>query len=134
MFCCWFVCMTNLNSDCLRLCADVSLLVIWIFSKLFHTHPPKHPSDLIFFAACGECHDYTTSFFFFPTRLHLADSQPSYPPFKCVNQEPHEASFAPFTPSSGGDQCSLSADASTPISMCTAPCYSQCTGQAQLHQ
>ncbi|KAK5854073.1 hypothetical protein PBY51_015173 [Eleginops maclovinus] len=30
----------------------------------------------------------------------VTDSHPSYPPSMCVKREPHEASFAPFTPSS----------------------------------
>lgn len=76
-------------------------------------------------------------FLFFP---HLADSHPSYPPSMCVKREPHEASFAPFTPSSVGDsaladilpsQCSLSVDASTPSYPVHAhgPCYSQFASQ-----
>ncbi|XP_074502045.1 paired box protein Pax-2a isoform X6 [Sebastes fasciatus] len=53
----------------------------------------------------------------------VTDSHPSYPPSMCVKREPHEASFAPSTPSSVGDsalsdilphQSSLSVDASTP--------------------
>ncbi|CAB1439769.1 unnamed protein product [Pleuronectes platessa] len=60
------------------------------------------------------------------------DSHPSYPPSMCVKREPHEASFAPFTPSSVGysaladifpHQSSLSVDASTP-SYPHGPCYS----------
>lgn len=72
--------------------------------------------------------------------LHLADSHPSYPPSMCVKREPHEASFAPFTPSSVGDsaladilphQSSLSVDASTPSYPAHAhgPCYSQYASQ-----
>ncbi|XP_053730691.1 paired box protein Pax-2a isoform X1 [Synchiropus splendidus] len=69
-----------------------------------------------------------------------ADSHSSYPPSMCVKREPHEASFAPFTPSSVGDsaladilsqQSSLSVDASTPSYPAHAqgPCYSQYTSQ-----
>lgn len=58
----------------------------------------------------------------------------------CVKREPHEASFAPFTPSSVGDsaladilphQSSLSVDASTPSYPAHAhgPCYSQYASQ-----
>lgn len=75
--------------------------------------------------------------FFFP---HLPDSHPSYPPSMCVKREPHEASFAPFTPSSVGDsaladilphQSSLSVDASTPSYLAHAhsSCYSQYASQ-----
>lgn len=58
----------------------------------------------------------------------------------CVKREPHEASFAPFTPSSVGDsaladilphQSGLSVDASTPSYPAHAhgPCYSQYASQ-----
>lgn len=77
---------------------------------------------------------------FFFSFFHLADSHPSYPPSMCVKREPHEASFAPFTPSSVGDsaiadilphQSSLSVDASTPSYPVHArgPCYSQYASQ-----
>ncbi|XP_047459750.1 paired box protein Pax-2a isoform X1 [Mugil cephalus] len=70
----------------------------------------------------------------------VTDSHPSYPPSMCVKREPHEASFAPFTPSSVGDsaladilpqQPSLSVDASTPSYLAHAhgPCYSQYASQ-----
>uniref|UniRef100_A0A8C6NNS4 Paired box 2a n=1 Tax=Nothobranchius furzeri TaxID=105023 RepID=A0A8C6NNS4_NOTFU len=76
-------------------------------------------------------------FSFFP---HLPDSHPSYPPSMCAKREPHEASFAPFTPSSVGDsaladilphQSSLSVDASTPSHLphVHGPCYSQYASQ-----
>lgn len=78
--------------------------------------------------------------FFFFSFFHLADSHPSYPPSMCVKREPHEASFAPFTPSSVGDsaiadilphQSSLSVDASTPSYPAHArgPCYSHYASQ-----
>lgn len=88
-----------------------------------------------------ELHVYiTSSFFLFLFFFHLADSHPSYPPSTCVKREPHEASFAPFTPSSVGDsaladilphQFSLSVDASTPSYPAHAhgPCYSQYASQ-----
>ncbi|PWA25751.1 hypothetical protein CCH79_00001694, partial [Gambusia affinis] len=70
----------------------------------------------------------------------VTDSHPSCPPSMCVKREPHEASFAPFTPSSVGDsaladilphQSSLSVDASTPSYLPHAhgPCYSQYASQ-----
>ncbi|XP_026046146.1 paired box protein Pax-2a isoform X5 [Astatotilapia calliptera] len=70
----------------------------------------------------------------------VTDSHPSYPPSMCVKREPHEASFAPFTPSSVGDsaladilphQSSLSVDASTPSYLAHAhsSCYSQYASQ-----
>ncbi|KAM9727988.1 paired box protein Pax-2a isoform 1-T1 [Menidia menidia] len=70
----------------------------------------------------------------------VTDSHPSYPPSMCVKREPHEASYAPFTPSSVGDsaladilphQSSLSVDASTPSYLAHAhgPCYSQYASQ-----
>ncbi|KAM7385540.1 hypothetical protein PAMP_001621 [Pampus punctatissimus] len=70
----------------------------------------------------------------------VTDSHPSYPPSMCVKREPHEASFAPFTPSSVGDsaladilshQSSLSVDASTPSYPAHAhvSCYSQYASQ-----
>lgn len=79
-------------------------------------------------------------FFFFFFSPHLPDSHPSYPPSMCVKREPHEASFAPFTPSSVGDsaladilphQSSLSVDASTPSYLAHAhsSCYSQYASQ-----
>ncbi|KAA8583750.1 hypothetical protein FQN60_014958 [Etheostoma spectabile] len=69
-----------------------------------------------------------------------ADSHPSYPPSMCVKREPHEASFAPFTPSSVEDstladilshQSSLSVDASTSSYPAHAHshCYSQYASQ-----
>lgn len=59
----------------------------------------------------------------------------------CVKREPHEASFAPFTPSSVGDsaladilphQSCISLDASTPSYLPHAhgPCYSQYASQS----
>ncbi|XP_038148975.1 paired box protein Pax-2a isoform X15 [Cyprinodon tularosa] len=70
----------------------------------------------------------------------VTDSHQSYPPSMCVKREPHEASFAPFTPSSVGDsaladilphQTSLSVDASTPSYLTHAhgPSYSQYASQ-----
>lgn len=70
----------------------------------------------------------------------MPDSHQSYPPSMCVKREPHEASFAPFTPSSVGDsaladilphQTSLSVDASTPSYLTHAhgPSYSQYASQ-----
>lgn len=81
-------------------------------------------------------HDIISSSFSFVS--YLADSHPSYPPSMCVKREPHEASFAPFTPSSVGDsaladilphQSSLSVDASYPAHA-LGHCYSQYTSQA----
>lgn len=81
-------------------------------------------------------HDIISSSFSFVS--HLADAHPSYPPSMCVKREPHEASFAPFTPSSVGDsaladilphQSSLSVDASYPAHA-HGHCYSQYTSQA----
>ncbi|XP_061914027.1 paired box protein Pax-2a isoform X1 [Entelurus aequoreus] len=68
----------------------------------------------------------------------VTDSHPSYPPSMCVKREPHEASFAPFTPSSVGDWAladilshpsSLSVDASTPGHTAHGHCYSHYAGQ-----
>ncbi|XP_028324872.1 paired box protein Pax-2a isoform X1 [Gouania willdenowi] len=69
----------------------------------------------------------------------VTDSHPSYPPSMCVKREPHEASFAPFTPSSVGDcaladilpfQSSLSVDAPTPCYLAQAHgTYSQHASQ-----
>lgn len=86
-------------------------------------------------------HFFPHFFLLSPPPLHPADSQPSYPPFKCVKQQPHEASFAPFTPSSVGDsapvdmlphQSGLSLGASKPacVAHVHGPCYSQYTSQA----
>lgn len=81
-------------------------------------------------------HNFISSSFSFVS--HLADLHPSYPPSMCVKREPHEASFAPFTPSSVGDsaladilphQSSLSVDASYPAHA-HGHCFSQYTSQA----
>lgn len=93
------------------------------------------------YSMCGVARLRYIEFFSFSFFFHLADSHPSYPPSMCVKREPHEASFAPFTPSSVGDsaladilphQSSLSVDASTPSYPAHAhgPCYSQYTSQA----
>lgn len=86
---------------------------------------------------CVKLHDcIMSSFFFF--FFHLADSHTSHPPSMCVKREPHEASFAPFTPSSVEDtaladilphQSSLSVDACTPSYPAHAHSYSQYANQ-----
>lgn len=78
--------------------------------------------------------------FLFFCLFHLPDSHPSHQPSMCVKQEPHEASFAPFTPSSVGDsaladilphQSCLSVDGSTPsyLPHAHSPCCSQYASQ-----
>lgn len=92
------------------------------------------------YSMCGAACIISKFFFPFSFFVHLPDSHPSYPPSMCVKREPHEASFAPFTPSSVGDsaladilphQSSLSVDASTPSYLAHAhgPCYSQYASQ-----
>lgn len=138
--------MTNLQTSavtlliCFALCTHIFLLVIWAFRKLY-IHPSIHLSDwsecMLYVWGCMFTL-YLVFFFFFS--FYLADSHPSYPPSMCVKREPHEASFAPFTPSSVEDstladilshQSSLSVDASTPSYPAHAHghCYSQYANQ-----
>lgn len=119
------------------ICFCLSGEALYEYFRNFHTHPTVHLSDWseCMYRMCGAVSLHCGVFFFlcFP---HLADSHPSYPPSMCVKREPHEASFAPFTPSSVGDpaladilpqQSSLSVDACTPSYPAHAhgPCYSQ---------
>lgn len=110
------------------------LFLVWeLFFKLC-IHPTMHLNVWIL---CEDLyHDIISSSFSFFS--HPADAHPSYPPSMCVKREPHEASFAPFTPSSVGDsaladilphQSSLSVDASYPAHA-LGHCYSQYTSQA----
>lgn len=127
---------------CFCFCGEV-LLLIFGYLKSFTSIPPYiRVTEVNVCTVCVELHAFIiSSFFLFSFFPHLADSHPSYPPSMCVKREPHEASFAPFTPSSVGDsgladilphQSSLSIDASTPSYPAHAhgPCYSQFTSQA----